>query len=238
MGVRAEELRRLAEPFDPDQLEWRVGRTGTGARGAWVHVLAYQTSRAVMDRFDEVCGPENWVNEFRAGPGGGVICRIGVNIEGAGWVSKEDGAENTDIEAVKGGLSGAMKRAAVQWGCGRYLYGLEETFGLVHEFGLHSAGKGAEKFRWNPPSLPDWAIPSNELRQAELLAFIKAHYRRTEARVRIGDAWTKLSDFVGTHAELLRKDYYLARTVAKALAAETGLPLDRSALDPAMMRAA
>jgi hypothetical protein len=84
MGVSAERLRLLAQPFGPEELEWRVGRTGTGARGAWVHVLAYQTSRAVMDRFDAVCGPENWTNEFRAGPGGGVICRIGVNVEGAG----------------------------------------------------------------------------------------------------------------------------------------------------------
>ena len=238
MAVRAEELRRLAEPFDPDQLEWRVGRTGTGARGPWVHVLAYQTSRAVMDRFDEVCGPESWVNEFRAGPGGGVICRIAVNIEGCGWVAKEDGAENTDIEAVKGGLSGAMKRAAVQWGCGRYLYGLEETFGIVHEFGLNSAGKGADRFRWNPPSLPDWALPPAEPRQGELLAFIKANYRRVEGRVRIGETWAKLSDFVGTHGELLRKDYYLARTVAKALAREAGLPLDRGSLAGAAVRAA
>lgn len=238
MAARSEDLRRLAEPFDPDQLEWRVGRTGRGARGPWVHVLAYQTSRAVMDRFDEACGPENWVNEFRAGPGGGVICRIGVNVEGAGWIWKEDGAENTDIEAVKGGLSGAMKRAAVQWGCGRYLYGLEETFGTVHEFGAHSAGKGAEKFRWNPPSLPDWALPSAELRHPELLAFIRAQHGRTEARVRIGERWTKLADFVAAHADLLRRDYYLARRVAKALSAELGLPLDRTALDAAVMRAA
>lgn len=238
MGVRAEELRRLAEPFAPDQLEWRVGRTGKASRGPWVHVLAYQTSRAVMDRFDEVCGPENWTNEFRAGPGGGVICRIGVRVEGVGWVWKEDGAENTDIEAVKGGLSGAMKRAAVQWGCGRYLYGLEETFGTVHEFGEHSAGKGAEKFRWNPPALPEWALPASELRQPELLAFIGAHHRRTEARVRIGERWTKLSDFVVGQQELLRRDYYLARAVAKALSSETGIPLDRASLDPAPVRAA
>ncbi|MBW3627720.1 MAG: hypothetical protein KY464_00350 [Gemmatimonadetes bacterium] len=238
MGTRAEELRRLAEPFAPDQLEWRVGRTGKGVRGAWVHVLAYQTSRAVMDRFDEVCGVENWANEFRAGPGGGVLCRIGVNIEGAGWVWKEDGAENTNIEAVKGGLSGAMKRAAVQWGVGRYLYGLEETFGLVHQFGLYSAGKGGERFRWNPPALPDWALPAAELRHRELLAFIKAYHKRTEGRVRIGDAWTKLVELVGTHADLLKRDYFLARTVAKALSIETGVPLDRAAIDPAALRAA
>jgi hypothetical protein len=238
MSMMAERLRLLAEPFDPDELEWRVGRTGTGARGPWVHVLAYQTSRGVMDRFDAVCGPENWANEFRAGPGGGVICRISVNVEGAGWVSKEDGAENTDIEAVKGGLSSAMKRAAVQWGCGRYLYGLEETFGMVHEFARYTAGKGGERFRWNPPVLPEWALAASELRHPELLAFIKVHYRGVDERVRIGEAWVKLSDFVVTQGELLKRDYYLSRTVAKALAGAKGIELDRAAMEPGVMRAA
>lgn len=227
MAVDPQRLRQLAEPFSPDELEWRVGRMGEGARGPWIHVLAYQTSRAVMDRFDAVCGPENWANEFRAGPGGGVICKISVHVEGAGWVAKEDGAENTDIEAVKGGLSGAMKRAAVQWGCGRYLYGLEESFALVHEFGQHTAGKGQDKVRWNPPSLPEWAIPAAEPTHPELLAFIKAHYRRADGRTRVGDSWVKLAEFVTGQAELLKKDYYLARLVARELSAATGEPLRR-----------
>lgn len=33
-----------------------------------------------------------------------------------------DGAENSKIKAVKGGLSDSFKRAAVLWGIGRYLY--------------------------------------------------------------------------------------------------------------------
>lgn len=38
------------------------------------------------------------------------------------WIDKTDGAEDSDIEAVKGGLSDAFKRAAVKWNIGRYLY--------------------------------------------------------------------------------------------------------------------
>jgi hypothetical protein len=153
-------------------------------------------------------------------------------------VWKEDGAENTDIEAVKGGLSGAMKRAAVQWGCGRYLYGLEETFGMVHEFAQNVAGKGAERFRWNPPALPDWALAPEELRHAELLAFIKGHYRGVDERVRLGETWVKLSDFVTGQGDLLKKDYYLARTVAKGLAGARGMALDRAGVEAGVMRAA
>lgn len=238
MAVQAERLRLLGEPFGPDELEWRVGRTGEGGRGPWVHVLAYQTSRAVMDRFDAVCGPENWVNEFRAGPGGGVICRISVNIEGTGWIAKEDGAENTDIEAVKGGLSGSMKRAAVQWGCGRYLYGLEESFGVVHEYGHHTAGKGQGKFRWNPPPLPDWALPSHEPTHAELLAFIKANYKQSTGRARLGESWVKLAELVVSQGELLKRDFYLARAVARELAAETGVALVRPGTSEALRSAA
>lgn len=228
MAVSAEQLRRLAEPFGPDELEWRVARSGKSGAGHWVHVLPYQTSRAVMDRFDQVCGPENWTNEFRAGPGGGVICRIAVNVEQVGWTSKEDGAGNTEIEAVKGGLSGAMKRAAVQWGCGRYLYGIEESFGLVHELGRYCSGKGADRFRWNPPVLPDWALPREEPRLPELLTYLRTHVRRVEVRLRLADRWRKLSEVVTTHGELLQKDYHLTRTLALALARESGISIART----------
>ena len=41
------------------------------------------------------------------------------------WIKKSDGSGATDIEPVKGGLSGALKRAASVLGIGRYLYTLE-----------------------------------------------------------------------------------------------------------------
>ena len=51
------------------------------------------------------------------------------------WMEKTDGAENTDYEPVKGGLSDAMKRAASQWGIGRYLYKLGTPWVDVEFFG-------------------------------------------------------------------------------------------------------
>ena len=44
------------------------------------------------------------------------LCGIAIFFEGRGFITKWDGAEDSDIEAVKGGLSDSMKRAAVQWG--------------------------------------------------------------------------------------------------------------------------
>jgi hypothetical protein len=119
-----------------------------------------------MERLDEVCGPANWRNEYRYEAGGAVLCGISIFTREPDrdpqWVTKWDGAENTDIEAVKGGLSNAMKRCGVQWGIGRYLYELEEGFAKVHANGAHYQAKKDGKydaFNWDPPTLPPWALP-------------------------------------------------------------------------------
>ena len=80
-----------------------------------------------MDRLDEVLGPENWRDEYQPGPMGGLICGISLRVNGD-WITKWDGAENTQFEEVKGGLSAAFKRAAVKWGIGRYLYKLPNVW--------------------------------------------------------------------------------------------------------------
>ena len=54
------DLARLAEPFDQNDIEWRVSRAGMGGKGIYCMVLAYCTARAIQKRLDDVCGPENW----------------------------------------------------------------------------------------------------------------------------------------------------------------------------------
>lgn len=155
------ELKKLCEPFPLCDLEWRVQSCGQKEASYWVRVLCYVTNRAIMERLDGVCGPQNWRNEFRewGGNNRGVLCGIGIKI-GDEWVTKYDGAENTEIEAIKGGISSAMKRAAVQWGIGRYLYKLEEAWGNVNPQGAYSAKtKEGKWFKWDPPRLPAWALP-------------------------------------------------------------------------------
>ena len=158
-------LARLRDPFAPGDIEWRVQQAGEKNGKPWARVLAYVTNRAIMERFDEVVGPENWQNVFKEGPAGGVVCGLSVRVarpDGtAEWITKWDGAENSDVEPVKGGLSNAMKRAAVQWGVGRYLYDLEEGWARVHDGGRFSAkGKDGSWFKWDPPELPSWAVPA------------------------------------------------------------------------------
>lgn len=160
----------LRAPFPHRDIEWRIGRAGKKGGSVWAKCLAYITNRAIQDRLDEVCGPENWRNEYQPGPTGGLLCGISIRVDGE-WVTKWDGADNTEIEAIKGGLSGAMKRAAVQWGIGRYLYNLPEGWANVHEhgayFGRLPKDQGGDSFKWDPPALPDWARPGGDGRYAE-----------------------------------------------------------------------
>ena len=154
------DLSKLKEPFPYEDIEWRLQQADKGKNGFWGKCLAYVTNRAICNRLDEVCGPENWKNEFDKAPDGGVLCGLSIKIGGE-WITKWDGAENTNIEAVKGGLSGAMKRAAsTGWGIGRYLYNLEESWVEVSDNGKYSGKtKSGEWFKWNPPKLPAWALP-------------------------------------------------------------------------------
>ena len=197
------DLARLREPFAADDIEWRMQQAGEKNGRIWGKVLAYVTNRAIMDRFDDVVGPANWQNVYREGPAGGVICGLSVRItreDGATeWVTKWDGAENSDVEPVKGGLSNSMKRAAVQWGLGRYLYDLEEGWANVHDGGRHGAKtKDGKWFKWDPPALPAWALPkpapASPAQLAEidaLLARVRNEKVASGVRKRVGDGLTQ-----------------------------------------------
>ena len=155
--MRASDLSRLADPFDPAVIEWKPGATTRDKKKGLA--MAYLTSRAVQQRLDDVCGPADWRNEFAPGPDGGVLCGISVRVDRpdgtSEWVTKWDGADNSQVEAVKGGLSGATKRAAVQWGVGRYLYDLPATW-----VRLDDRGRFAETPQIPRAYLPQGAAPS------------------------------------------------------------------------------
>ncbi len=171
--MTASDLSRLADPFDPSDIEWKPGATTRDKTKGLA--MAYLSSRSVQQRFDEVCGPADWRNEFQAGPDGGVLCGISVRVDRADgtseWVTKWDGADNSQVEAVKGGLSGAMKRAAVQWGVGRYLYEMPATWVRLDE-----RGRFAE-----PPRIPREFLPrtGSSARPAESQ---RAESQRAESR--------------------------------------------------------
>ena len=139
----------LAKPFAPEDLEWRLQNTiEEKMRGL---AVPYVTNRAIQNRLDEVCGPENWYNDFKPWHSNGKkeaqLCGIAIYFEGRGFITKWDGAEDSDIEAVKGGLSDSMKRAAVQWGIGRVLYDLNTVWVEIEKRGRSFVIKDSERAR-------------------------------------------------------------------------------------------
>lgn len=166
----------LREPFHPDDIEWRIGQAGKNQKGEiWAKVLAYVTNRAIMYRLDDVLGVDGWKVRYRPwhviGSSHSQICELSLRIGGE-WITKEDGADCTDIESVKGGLSDAMKRAAVQFGIGRYLYSLEEGWAEISPerqgWPFRRANtKDLGTFYWAPPALPDWALPLDMRKEKE-----------------------------------------------------------------------
>ena len=61
--------------------------------------------RAVQKRLDETVGPFNWKNVYSLWHDNSQICGISIFYdERKEWVTKFDGAENSDFEPVKGGL--------------------------------------------------------------------------------------------------------------------------------------
>ena len=148
MSKDAETIKaELSKPFAPEDLEWRLQQSFEDKlRGL---AVPYVTNRAIQDRLDDVVGPENWHNEFKPWHGNGKkeaqICGISIYFEGRGFVTKWDGAEDTDIEAVKGGLSDSMKRAAVQWGIGRVLYKMDVVWVDIEKRGRSWIIKDSER---------------------------------------------------------------------------------------------
>lgn len=142
-------MKKLQDPFPPDDVEWRVGSTNKEKTSGLA--LAYITNRAIQNRLDEVFGPFGWQNQFKEWKQNSQICGISVFWNGQ-WITKWDGADDSQTEAIKGGLSDSMKRAAYQWGIGRYLYKLEQQWCKLKQAG--NSYVLAEE-----PKLPGWALP-------------------------------------------------------------------------------
>lgn len=228
------DLSELATPFDLSDLEWRVSRAGEKNGRVWAMILTYITARAIMERLDAVCGVDGWQTKYRD-IGGSLACGIGIwskpevrwvwKWDGTGHLATNDGLDSAD--AGKGDFSNALKRAGVQWGIGRYLYGLTESFAKVHDQG---AFKGKTKegkwFRWDPPDLPAWARPNGDgeadpdvrdaIRTLLDQATAGCHINGTETQ-KIEDA---LADDEIGHVALLKTQAVLTKWIAEGREAE------------------
>jgi len=113
----------LAAPFEAVAIHWKPAVVS----GNRAMALPYLDARAVQDRLDSVVGVEGWQDHYEVLPDGSAVCSLRVRI-GADWICKVDvGAPSEqpdEGDRRKAAFSDALKRAAVKFGIGRYLYRL------------------------------------------------------------------------------------------------------------------
>lgn len=174
-------LAQLKNPFDPRFVKCRIGaRTKDKSKGI---ALFYIDAREVMKRLDDVCGMEGWSRREEAIVANdkiiGMVCSLSIrmpyqDIKGNDvWCSKSDAGDATQVAPVKGASSDSFKRAAVNFGIGRYLYYIPNQW-----YELKNNGSSFS----TQPQLPKWALPQNDLTDWEEAA-IKEYNPETDIDV-------------------------------------------------------
>jgi hypothetical protein len=113
----------LAAPFDAREVKFKPAVV-SGNRAL---ALAYVDARVIQDRLDDVLGVAGWQDEYECLPDGSVVCRLRLRL-GEEWITKMDvggqSEQPDEGDRRKAAFSDALKRAAVKFGVGRYLYRL------------------------------------------------------------------------------------------------------------------
>ncbi|AJI08503.1 Rad52/Rad22 family DNA repair protein [Bacillus cereus] len=129
-------IESLQAEFPFEQLGWKITHTFESNGRFFAYLAPFVDARAIQDRFDEVFGIDKWQVSYEKWGEKATKCTISVFLNER-WISKEDGSEESDYNSVKGGFSNSLKRAAVLWGVGRYLYNIKP-----HKVELTTQGKG------------------------------------------------------------------------------------------------
>jgi hypothetical protein len=118
-------IKKLSQPMSANAIKWKI-QTKPNQKGNAL-VVAYIDARDVAERLDEVF-PGAWSSSFRMSPTGDSLeCTITINSE-----SRSDaGFGDNDKERY----SDALKRAAVQWGVGRFLYRFPTVYAKTEPIG-------------------------------------------------------------------------------------------------------
>lgn len=113
----------LAAPFEPREVKYKPQMVKNNRCLA----MAYIDARLIQDRLDDVLGVENWEDAYKILADGSVMCRLRVKL-GDRWITKTDVGSPSEQpdggDRLKAAFSDALKRAAVKFGIGRYLYRL------------------------------------------------------------------------------------------------------------------
>ncbi len=145
MSYFKEIVEKLKEPIP---YQWRVQSTNKDKTRA--QCTAYIDARQVMDRLDEVC-EYGWSSSFEE-VAGGVFCRITIFGPDRDFCSRADAGNRVEEKSTdqmydqgyKATASDAFKRAAVQWGVGRFLYDMDHVWLPCNQYGRVLNERGEE----------------------------------------------------------------------------------------------
>ena len=142
--------KRLQAPFPSSAVNWRPATFTRDHKRALL--LAHIDARAVQERLDAIC-PDGWTFEMEVVSGAarptvkGRLSILGVTREDIGEASEGE------LGTYKAAASDALKRCAVQFGVGRYLYDLPKTWADWND---------EKRAPAHIPELPEWARPDHE----------------------------------------------------------------------------
>lgn len=139
----------LAAPFEAEEVKFKPAVV-SGNRAL---AMAYVDARVIQDRLDDVLGVTGWQDEYECLPDGSVVCKLRLKI-GDEWITKMDvggpSEQPDEGDRRKAAFSDALKRAAVKFGIGRYLYRLKSQW-VDYDPQRKQFAK--------PPQLPPGALP-------------------------------------------------------------------------------
>lgn len=146
-----EQTIRLLQPFEASEVKWKP----QSVKNNKAMMIAYVDVRVVMDRLDDAIGLNCWQDTYEVLENNSVKCKLRVRFENGEWIEKEDvgspSEQPDEGDRMKAAFSDALKRTAVKFGVGRYLYRL-----------------GSQWVDYDPqtrrplkvPQLPAWAMPA------------------------------------------------------------------------------
>jgi hypothetical protein len=172
--------------------------------------MAYIDARLIQDRLDEVLGVENWEDAYKILPDGSVVCRLRCSSSATGGSPRPTSAAERAARRrrpLKAAFSDALKRAAVKFGIGRYLYRLPAQWVDYDPVKKQIA---------QVPQMPAWAIPEAAPAKEDAgAAERKAMFALLTAK---GKTWEQCTDWLNAHFR--PEAPYSARTKLSEVPAE------------------
>jgi len=127
-----------------EKIEWRAdGPPSTNRDPPTARFVPYVGAATVAALLDLWVGPDGWADVYEAAKVDGkeaMWCRLSLRGADGSWVTKTDIGVPSNVEAQKGAVSDAFKRAAcLKWGVARNVYDLPTLWAPCRVF--QKAGK-------------------------------------------------------------------------------------------------